>query len=125
MLTTLVGALLGGALAPAEVPPELLQGRYQEAKEAYRLTEALYKNGQGSAEEVVLWSRRLLDAERPLCKNKEDEIAAVQQHLDRMKELEKRAEQLVKAGAATRKDVSAARYHRFEAEILLSQLKGK
>src|SRR5437879_6437842 len=109
-LSLLVGALLwgGSAAASAEVPPELLQARLLEATEAYRLADTLYKEGQGSAEDVALWSRRVLEASRPLCKNKEEEVAAVQQHLDRMKVLEDRAKKRFETGVASRKDVSAA-----------------
>jgi hypothetical protein len=124
-LPLLVGMLFGGAFAPGEVPPQLLVTRLEQAAEGYRLADALYQNGQNDAENVALWSRRVLEAARPLCKDKETEVAAAQKHLDRMKELEEKAKKRFEAGAANRKDVLAAAYHRTEAEILLAQLKGK
>jgi hypothetical protein len=131
-LTFLVGmAWLGTAgAAPlpeaAPVPPELLQARLTAAREAYALTEkALLTRTNFDAESLSRWSLRILEAQRPLCKNKDEVIAAAQEHLDRMSELEKTARKLVEVGVMPRNEMAAARYYRAEAEILLFQARGK
>jgi hypothetical protein len=123
----LVGLSLAAPVPqPPPVPPELLRARLEAAEEGYKLSVEVLREGTGgSAEDVARWSLRVLEARRPLCKDRAEEAAAAQEHLERMKELEARAEKAVEAGLARRRDLTLARYYRAEAEILLFQIKGK
>jgi hypothetical protein len=116
--------------APEPVPPELLKARLEAAEEAYRLSLASFMQLRGgqlgsNPESIALWSQRILEAKRPLCKDKQEEIAAVREHLDRLKDLEAKTQKYEEAGLGKRQDLLAVRYHRSEAEIMLFQLKGK
>jgi hypothetical protein len=128
-LSLLWGLALAAPVPPTPaVPPELLKARLEAAEEGYRLAQALTQQGKGNGvKDLALWSERVLDAKRPLCKDKQEEVAAAQQHLDRLKELEAATRKLLNAGApaVTGSDLSDVRYRRIEAEILLSQLKGQ
>jgi hypothetical protein len=124
---TLVAGLLA-AEAPTEVPKETLRVRLEAAEQAYKGMQDRRKVDPSagiSMEDLALWSRRIMEAKRALSKNKEEEIAAVQEHLARMTEQEATVEKMVRNGAAARYEVAMARYHRAEAEALLAQLKGK
>jgi hypothetical protein len=112
---------------PPPVPPELLKARLQEAEKAYQGALQSYLRGEhrSNLEEVARWSRCVLEAKRPLCKGKEDQVVAAQEYLKRMKDLEAEVNKLVRAGKERPFQSSAARYYCAEAEILLAQLKGR
>jgi hypothetical protein len=71
------------------------------------------------------WSRRWLEAERELSAKKEDQITAVEQHLDRVKKVEALVKRLAAGNLLSPVDVTAAEYYRLEAEQWLAQAKGK
>lgn len=76
------------------------------------------------AEEVHAWSMRWLQAERELSDKKADQIAALEDHLKRMKELEKRVKVLIPEYAPPFEGTAAA-YWIVEAEIWLAKEKAK
>jgi uncharacterized protein (TIGR03067 family) len=113
--------------AEPEVPADLLKAQVASSGEAYRLRLAGYRGGEpnGDLESTYLWSVRLLSAERDLSKKPADRVAAAAAHLERMKTVEATATARVKAGGAPRHHALAAEFYRVQAQIWLSQAKGK
>jgi hypothetical protein len=75
----------------------------------------------GKPEDVYLWSARWLNVQRDLASKKEEQIAALVDHLRRMQELKQRVENLAKAGMVLPTEVNAVEYYRVEAELWLAQ----
>jgi hypothetical protein len=122
---TFLAALFTGPPAPAaraELPKELLQIRLEAAQEAYKgILKRLEVDPSAklSIDDLALWSRRILESQRALCKTHKEEIAAAQEHLERMVDLVQRTGQMVKNRTLAPHEAAFARYHRAEAEILL------
>jgi hypothetical protein len=117
-------------LAQAEhaVPADLLKAQVAAARKVYELNIMAYKAGFAKGydlESLCLWSVRWLDAERELSKKPADRIAAVEAHLERMKTVEAMAQALAKVEVVGVRQAAAAEYYRVQAQIWLSQAKGK
>lgn len=76
-------------------------------------------------EALNIWSRRWMEAQRDLSDKKEDRVASVADHLERMKKLQASVTDWVKAGRATTSDAAAVDFYCLEAEQWLAQAKGK
>jgi hypothetical protein len=89
------------------------------ARKAYEAWWANYRDRAGPGEWVYLWSKRWLRAENELSSRHDDQVAAYQAHLERMRELEEIVSRLQRArpGLATIDQVSSTHYYRIEAEI--------
>lgn len=77
------------------------------------------------SEDVAAWSLRWLDAQREISGKQEDQIAALEAHLKRLKELQQRVAEMNKAGLVPSLDVSAVEFHCTEAELWLAREKAK
>jgi len=101
----------------------IVEGRMHSARRTYELiVEAWQKAGAASDEQqVYLWSRRWFEAERELAQNNKNKAAAIEAHLDRMKNLEMQAKKLHKAGQVPASAIPATEFYRFEAESWLVQ----
>lgn len=98
----------------------------EAAKSTYQEDLARLKNLQASSpEDLYVWSRRWLDAEVDLAGNKEERVAAHQRHLDRMKDLERRAKAMAAAGQGRQSDATAGTYYRTQAELWLTRAQGQ
>jgi hypothetical protein len=140
----LSASVLGGVLllapaaqaAPPEAQPDqpqaLAKARVEAARKTYeaavqglqqtrRVGNVLMQLGRPA--DVYDWSVRWLNAERDLGGKKDDQLAALAGHLQRMKELEKRVAKLSEVVPSL--DVSAAEYYRVEAEFWLAREKAK
>jgi hypothetical protein len=78
----------------------------------------------GRPEDVYLWSVRWLNAQRDLASKKEGQIDALEDHLRRMQDLQRRVEKLA-PGLVTLTEVHSAEFYRVEAELWLAQEKAK
>jgi multidrug efflux pump subunit AcrA (membrane-fusion protein) len=112
----------------------LFQARLDAARRAYE--EAVKSTQQtrrvadliiplARPQDVATWSLRWLNAQREMSGKKEDQIAALEAHLNRMKELQKRVTEMNKNGLASSLEVSAVEFHRREAELWLAREKAK
>ena len=63
--------------------------------------------------------------DRDVSAKKEDQIAALEAHLGRMRELEKLAKNFAKVGQGSAHDAFAAEYYRADAELQLLRAKAK
>jgi hypothetical protein len=121
-------ALVASAVAPgkSQNPPTLAEQRLKVAQQASDAIKALRKTRRNvSSEQVYRWSLRLMEAEKGMSNKTADEIAAVNAHLLRMKEMEQRLSQAYHQWEAGHLDALEAQWYVLEAELLLSQAQGE
>lgn len=104
---------------PLNVPQELLQKRLEAAKNVYSRNLDRVRKGQGTPNELFGWSEHWLKAELGLIEKKVDRQRALQDHLDRTREIERVAINFAKSGQGRQADADAATFYRVEAEIHL------
>jgi RNA polymerase sigma factor (sigma-70 family) len=117
-----VAALLA-ASTEAEPLKTLLKDRYDAA---HTEAEARWKEflaGRGTLDIALGASRRLLDAERSLSAKKEDQIAALEKYLERIKSMNEINEGRFNAGRIAIQDVAQTRFYRYDAELWLERAK--
>jgi hypothetical protein len=127
-------------LQPAKEPkaadevPVLLKARAAAAEKAYRSAlEGLTRTQKvgnvliqitESPEEVYVWSVRWLEAQRDLSPKHEDHLAALEAHLQRMTELQKRIKALARDVVPRIKE-DEAEWYRLEAQLWLAKAKAQ
>jgi hypothetical protein len=126
------GVILLGLVRAAPNPPaakpaaKLALVKRDAARKTY---EAVWKNNREAlvpfVEIAYRWSRRWLEAERELSEKKADQIAALQAHWNRMKDLEKITLERFRAKVVPVEEASAAEFYSLEAEIWLKQEREK
>jgi hypothetical protein len=104
---------------PLKVPKELLEKRLEAARKVFEQNLARIKTAQGLPSELFGWSERWLEAELALTEKKDDRAKALQDHLDRTREVERVAVTYAKSGQGRQADADAATYYRLEVEIRL------
>ncbi|HZW32733.1 MAG TPA: hypothetical protein VFF52_18615 [Isosphaeraceae bacterium] len=125
--TLLVLLLAGFSFAPAAPPgepprpPSLAAARLQAALKQYELTWSYYQQARLDSYQVYAWSRLVLDSRRDLAGKPADRIAALEEHLARMKALETFIKKVRRFGFGSSYDVGASEYYRLEAELWLTQ----
>ncbi|NUP09735.1 MAG: hypothetical protein HOW73_27125 [Polyangiaceae bacterium] len=100
----IAAAVLGSRRAEAAPP-----SKAQAAKAAFSATEADFRAGRATAEDVYLWSKRWLEAERT------SNAAAAKDHLARMKALEATVKANLQTGTSTKTDAFRCAYYVVEA----------
>ena len=118
--------LAGLSIAPAapEQPPNrssLAEARYQAALKQYELTWSYYQQARIDSYQVYVWSRLVLDSRREITGKPADRIAALEEHLTRMKKLEELIKKVRRLGFGLSYDVGASEYYHLEAEHWLAQ----
>ena len=122
LLSTLIAAATNSADRQVAVPEA--DQRLKLAREAMRAIEVLQKAPERvTSEQIYRWSHRLMQAELSVSGNEAERTAAIEKHLQRMKTLEKRAEEGHQHGETGYFDLLEARWRRIEAEALLSNSK--
>jgi hypothetical protein len=126
------GLLLAGvSVAPvpqgqeARKPPPLAEARYNAALKQFDLTWQYYQQSRVESFDVYAWSRLLLDAKRGVSVRQADQIAAFEEHLDRMKKLETLIKKVRRLGFGRSSDVGASEYFRIEAECWVAEAKSQ
>ncbi len=107
----------------ARKPPPLAESRYNAANKQFDLTWQYYQQNRVESFQVYVWSRLLLDAKRGVSSRQADQIAAFEEHLDRMKKLEALIKKVRRLGFGRSSDVGASEYYRIEAECWLAEAK--
>jgi hypothetical protein len=133
-----VGLLLVGMTAARAAPDEAkalaenAKARAEAARLAYRelvlpqeRDPRFWSTYPDYFERVYRWSTRWLEAEREVSARKEDQVAALEAHRERMRDLERRVQRLRGGGNATVREAAAAAFYRLEAEKWLLQAKKK
>ena len=126
------GLLLAGAsVAPvpqgqeARKQPPLAEARFNAALKQFDLTWQYYQQSRVESFDVYAWSRLLLDAKRGVSGRQADQIAAYEEHLDRMQKLETLIKKVRRLGFGRSSDVGASEYYRIEAECWLAEAKSQ
>jgi hypothetical protein len=99
--------------------------KLQAAKSIYDTLWKEFVEGRGMPEGLYEWSLAWQRSESAVAKTKADGLAAMAGHLARMKELQKRVNELVKAARRPVRDSLGAEYYVCDAEALLLKEKGK
>jgi hypothetical protein len=130
VLVTVMLLLAGFSIAPAapRAPDEepamlakLAQARYQTALEQYELMWAYFQQNRTDSSEVYFWSRQVLASRTDLGGTPADHVAALKDHLARMKKMEDLIKRIRRLGFGLSSDVGATRYFCLEAEYWLAQ----
>jgi hypothetical protein len=128
-LTTLLVAILVVKVTAAPVPPvvptKLYQARLDAARKVFKVTFADLRVGMVDADTAYLWSRRWLEAERPLCKTQAERIAACTAHLKRLEELRKIVVARYKVGKASASEATAFEFYVAEARVWEAEAKAR
>jgi hypothetical protein len=98
---------------------ELLRAAHQRL-EAQR---AFYEEGRITIDRFVAASQEVMEVERMVSQTIEERLAAMQRHVDRLKEIEAREEKELEVGKGTVADVAEAHQNRLLAEVLLKKSK--
>ncbi len=117
--------LCGRLTAGDKLNVSLVKGQRDAARKAFGLYLNGYRLGTGkdfAAERAFLWSRRWMECEQRLARNKAERLAAAQAHLERMKSLEKMVKQMFRVGTVMAADTAAANYYRLSAEEAVARI---
>ena len=107
------------AAAPSAEPTKaesLGKARLEAAIKEYDETWAYYQQARIDSYQVYVWSRIILDSRREMSAKAADRLAAIEEHLARMKKLEALIVRVRRLGFGRSYDVGAAQYYRLEAE---------
>jgi len=126
------GLLLAGAsVAPVPQGQEarkqapLAEARYNAALKQFDLIWQYYQQSRVQSFDVYVWSRLLMDARKEVSDRPDKQIAAFEEHLDRMKKLEALIKKVRRLGFGRSSDVGASEYYRIEAECWLAEAKSR
>jgi hypothetical protein len=114
-------ALAEPAAAPPKAPKQLLEKRLEAARKVYEQNLVRLKAAQGQPSELFGWSERWLEAELALADKQAERVKALNDHLDRTREVERIAATYARSGQGRQADADAATYYRLEAEIRLAK----
>jgi RNA polymerase sigma factor (sigma-70 family) len=101
----------------------LLMARLDAAFEEAETRRRRYYEGKETLDIAIHSSLRLLEAERELSSKKADQRVALENHLQRMQELEKINRLKIDAGSLAAQDLAEVKFHRLQAEIWLERMK--
>ncbi len=124
VILSFVLAFLSIAPAAPDAPPQpspLANARYQSALKQYEIAWSYYQQARIDSYQVYVWSRLIVDSRRDQSSKPADRIAALEEHLDRMKKLETLIIKIRRLGFGRSSDVGASEYYRLEAEVWLDQ----
>jgi RNA polymerase sigma factor (sigma-70 family) len=103
----------------------LLKERQDTAKAEWEDRNQQFIAGQGTFSFLYDAGRRWLDSQLDMTDKQSDRVAALEAHLQRMKELEKVQQARFDAGRIATPDLAQAKYYRLEAEIMLERAKSQ
>ena len=113
VLTLLLAGLSVAPAAPERSPPAgrppLAEARYRGGREAVRDHLVLLPAGPDRLVQVYVWSRLVLDSRREMGETPADRIAALEDHLARMKRMEELIRKIRRLGFGRSSDVGASR----------------
>ncbi len=113
----LLGLLVAGAPSAEPSKAEALgKARLEAAIKQYNETWAYYQQARIDSYQVYVWSRIMLDCRREMSPKAADRLAALEEHLARMKKLESLILKVRRLGFGRSYDVGASEYYRLEAE---------
>ncbi|HVX62389.1 MAG TPA: M56 family metallopeptidase [Pirellulales bacterium] len=113
--------------AKSEVRAKAAQVLLQAARKTSEITTKEYDEGTVTLTMVYVWSRRLLDAERALAKNQQEDLEALQDHRQRMQRLLQKTKALHEKGArgGEEQKLRALEYYVAEVELWIIDAGGE
>jgi hypothetical protein len=131
-LALMIVGLAVACIAPAppkheagKVPSPLAEARLQSAVKQYELTWSYFQQSRIDSYLVYVWSRMVLDCRRDLDASQASRVAAIREHLARMKKLDELLKKVRRLGFTRSSDIGAAEYYCLEAEYWLSEAEGQ
>lgn len=111
----------------SEARAKAAQTLLEAARKASEITTSEYDEGRVTLTMVYVWSRRLLDAERAVAKNQEQDLRALQDHRKRMQRLLRITKALHEKGArgGEEQKVRALEYYMAEVDLWLLDAGGE
>jgi hypothetical protein len=118
----------GGAFAPSAADPKqppwkMAEARVEAARQACLALAQEYADGRATQDQVRQWSQRWMDAQRNATSKKSEQVAALEDHVKRLQQLEAKAKERVAGKRAQPSEAYTAEYYRIEAEMQLAQSK--
>ena len=113
------GAAKLGVKVAREFKQPTLPDLVEAARHRLDAQRAYYEEGRITLDRFIAASQRLMDAERQAAKTKAERLAALERHVNRLKEVENRERAELIVGKGTEGDVAEAVESRVEAEIRL------
>jgi len=89
------------------------------ARQGLKAAQEELKAGRGTIEQLAAWSQKIAEAELDRG-NRKAGLAALEEHVERMKELEKASRARFDTGRISPQELAAARCARLHAEIWLA-----
>jgi hypothetical protein len=128
----LIALLLAGfSFAPSaavQQPPDLTplaEVRHKAALKEFDETWSYFQQSRIDSYQVYVWSRLVMDCQLEAARKDADRIAAMEEHLGRIKKLETLIKKVRRLGFGRSYDVGASEYYRVEAEYWLAREKSK
>ena len=125
VLLGLILTALSFAPAPPKKPSTLAEARYKAALKQFGEVWTYYRQSRTDSFLTYYWSRLVLDSQQDVGDTRPDRIAALEAHLERMKELEALVKRVRKLGFGFSTDVGATEYYRIEAERWLEKVRAE
>jgi len=113
---------------PPVLPPEVIklaQVRLQAALKAFDEAWVYYRQARTDVFDVFAWSKLVLESQAELSQTKEEYIAALEGHRDRMRDLDKLVRKVRQVGFARSLDIASADYFLKDAEYRLARGKAE
>jgi RNA polymerase sigma factor (sigma-70 family) len=115
------------AAAPVESPKVLVDPLEEKlllaARQRLDAQRAYYEKGRITVDRFVAASQEVMAVERMVSRTKEEVLAAIQRHVDRLQEIKAREEAEIKVGRGTAADLAEANQSLLQAEVLLKKTK--
>jgi hypothetical protein len=102
-------------------PSPLAEARCQAALKQYETTWSYYQQARIDTYQVYVWSRLVMDCRRDMASGRAGRVAAIEDHLARMKKMETLVKKVRKLGFGRSYDVGASEYYCLEAELWLTE----
>jgi RNA polymerase sigma factor (sigma-70 family) len=107
---------------PDPVDPLVRQLRHA-ARQRFEAQRAYYEEGRITIDRIVMASDRLMAVERLVARKDSEVLAAMQRHVDRLKQIEERERKELEVGKGTVADLAEINQNRLEAEVMLMKAK--
>jgi hypothetical protein len=115
------------SVAAAEKEKVLVDPLEQEllraARDRLEAQKKYYEEGRITIDRFIMACQQLMEVERSVSRTGAEQLAAIQQHVERLREIEKREQAELVLGKGTVADVSEITQKRIEAEVLLKKSK--
>jgi hypothetical protein len=107
-----------------KTPPwELAKAKSEAARKTCQAIADEYLQGKASVDQVHQWSQRWMNAQRDISPKRPEQLSAIEDHIKRMEQLERAAQEKYDSKRGPASDVSAAEYYRLQGQLDLSKAK--